>query len=87
MLDDPWVVWPIWLAAWLALGVITFAYLEHHFWGRLTLSRFVHETTKRFPLLTFATGLFLGLLIGGLGVHFWWHWCPDLGLGVGLFKE
>lgn len=24
-----------------------------------------------------------GMLIGGLAVHFLWHWCPELGIGIG----
>jgi hypothetical protein len=45
-----------------------------------TLSRFVFTIGQKFPLSIFMMGLF----VGGLAVHFFWHWCPDVGLGVGF---
>lgn len=43
--------------------------------NKLTLSRYVWNASKAWPLLPFL----LGALVGGLAVHFFWHWCPDLG--------
>lgn len=51
--------------------------------GKKTLSRWVYDINQAWPLFGFALGLFAGLLIGGLSVHFFWHWCPELGLGIG----
>lgn len=40
--------------------------------GGTTFSAFMADTQSRWPLWE----LVWGLLIGGLGVHFWWHWQP-----------
>lgn len=47
--------------------------------NKTTLSRYVVNASKAWPLLPFL----LGMLVGGLGVHFFWPWCPDLGIGSG----
>lgn len=47
--------------------------------NKVTLSRYVVNASKAWPLLPFA----LGLIVGALGVHFFWPWCPDLGIGNG----
>ena len=61
------IYWSIWLFVLLPL---TFAggeaYALHT--GRTTLSRFIWNLSKAFPLFPFLAGL----LTGGLAVHFWW---------------
>lgn len=70
----------IWVG-WILTIIISFAVFETYALktGRTTLSRFTYNCSQSWPLLPFL----LGLIVGGVAVHFWWHWCPDLGLGVG----
>lgn len=44
-----------------------------------TLSRAIWSLGQKWPLSIFLMGMFAG----GLAVHFFWHWCPALGLGTG----
>lgn len=66
----PWVVW------WLCIFV-SFAGLERLGFAKnpkfATLSRFMNMLGK-WPL---SIGLIM-FVLGGLCVHFWWNWCPDL---------
>jgi hypothetical protein len=39
-------------------------------WDGLTLSSYTDILTTKFPLLIFG----LGILVGVLAAHFWWHW-------------
>lgn len=39
-----------------------------------TLSRAIYNLGSKWPLSIFIMGMFAG----GLAVHFFWHWCPDL---------
>ena len=65
------LLWLFWLLVLVAGGfVVLETYALRH--NRLTLSRFTYNITRAFPLAIFL----LGLLAGGLAVHFWWHWCP-----------
>lgn len=66
------MVW-IW-SAWLLALIVTFAVLEGYALarGKLTLSRYTYDISASWPLSIFL----LGLLAGGLAVHFWWHFCP-----------
>lgn len=69
------VIWTVWILAF----VTSFAFLEgyalmHH---TLTLSRYVWDASENWPPLIFL----LGLVVGGLAVHFWWHWAPPGSLG------
>lgn len=63
----------------LVFNIAVFAWLEGYALSRadpeagLTLSRYVWEASREWPLLVFL----LGQLVGGLGVHFWWHWNPE----------
>lgn len=67
-----WAAWTLWLLA--IIG--SFALLEGYaLWrGQLTLSRYTWAISKAWPPLIFV----LGLICGGLAVHFWWSWCPEL---------
>lgn len=77
ILDLPWIV--------LALMAITaFAVFEtmglRHPEHVNTLSRSIYNLGKNWPLSIFLMGMFAG----GLAVHFFWHWCPELmPVGVG----
>lgn len=68
-------IWVLWGAA--AIG--SFAILEKYGFNHQsekfgTLSRFMHRLGS-WPM----TLVIWGICIGGLSVHFWWNWCPDLG--------
>ena len=62
-----WVVWA-------ALVLVAFAWLETRAIrrNRPTLSLTVWWISQRWPPFPFV----VGLVVGGLAVHFWWHWCP-----------
>lgn len=72
--------WPWWLG--IALAAAYFIVFERRgFLGKnVTLSRFVFDLQKSSAFV----GILIGAFIAGLLVHFFWHWCPDGGLGVGL---
>lgn len=64
-------------------AVVFFAYFEWKGWlTSSTLSRWIYTIGKDWPLSIFLMGQFAG----GLAVHFFWHWCPDGGIGTGLLE-
>ena len=65
-----WWSWVIWFVTWM-LG---FAFLEGIALAthQLTLSRFVYNMSTAWPPLIWL----MGVVAGGLAVHFWWHWAP-----------
>jgi len=65
-----------WWLGWIFFVVAMFIVLESYaiIRDRLTLSRFTYNITSAFPPLIFL----MGMLAGGLVVHFWWHWCPNV---------
>jgi hypothetical protein len=65
-------VWALILAGGsiLLLGVEAFSLLT----DRLTLSRFIWETSEAWPLFIYL----MGFVNGGLAVHFFWHWNPKV---------
>lgn len=65
------LIWTLWVAA-ILVSFAIFETLAIKRPGGKTLSRFVWEVSKAWPPLPFV----LGLLVGGLAVHFWWPWCP-----------
>ncbi len=73
------------LAAIAAIGF--FAYFEarafRHPDRQNTLSRWIFNLGQTWPLSIFL----MGFMCGGLAVHFFWHWCPDVGGGVGLLAR
>jgi hypothetical protein len=77
-----WIVWPVGIALWLALGWAAFAWFESRALkhgarkDQITLSMFVYTIGSKFPLSIFLLGLMVGLFWGGLAVHFYFHWCP-----------
>jgi hypothetical protein len=62
-----WVGWILFLAA--SFAAFEGSALTH---GKTTLSRFTWNISRAWPPFPFV----LGLIAGGLAVHFWWHWCP-----------
>jgi len=56
--------------------IVIVALLSYEAWAihteRTTLSRMVWRASLAWPPLPFV----VGLVCGGLAVHFWWHWCP-----------
>jgi hypothetical protein len=72
MMPDRKFPW-LW-TAFLLLFIVGFAVIEA--WalatGGTTLSRYVWELSLGWPLLPFVAGA----VVGGLAVHFWWHWSP-----------
>lgn len=73
----------IWLGG--LIGAIVFfavveAYAFKHPDRVNTLSREIAHIGAVFPLSIW----FMGVFAGGLAVHFFWHFCPDFGVGVGL---
>ena len=65
----PWI-WAAFLIGW----IVMFAVIEGVAlaWGDTTLSRFVWEVSQQWPLVP----VLYGMVLGGLAVHFWWHWSP-----------
>lgn len=59
-----------WLAAFAFFEVRALAHPENK--DRATLSFYVYTIGSKFPLSIFL----LGLVVGALAVHFFWHWCP-----------
>jgi hypothetical protein len=84
-----WLVWPIGITIWVALGWAAFAYFEAKALrhdarnDQITLSMFCYTIGSKFPLSILLAGLFIGLFIGALGVHFLWHWCPSGSISAG----
>jgi lipoprotein signal peptidase len=59
---------------WLAAFALTFTVFETIALTNngLTLSMFTWHASEAWPPLIFIDGI----VIGGLAVHFWWHWSP-----------
>lgn len=76
-----YVTWTLLGAGWLVL----FAFFETRALrhpenaNRVTLSRYMATIGAKFPLSLFM----LGLVVGGLAVHFWWHWGCEISLQGG----
>jgi hypothetical protein len=68
------VTWTLINAAWLvAFAIFEYRALAHpENKDRATLSRYVYTIGSKFPLSIFL----MGLVVGTLATHFWWHWCP-----------
>jgi hypothetical protein len=69
MMDLPWVIGA-------ACMLVFFTFFESYAFNHPTrvnsLSRSMFNLGSKFPLSI----MFFGMLVGGLGVHFYWHWCP-----------
>jgi hypothetical protein len=63
-------IWP----AWLISFVLVFAFFETVALAKngLTLSMFTWHVSEAWPPIIWVCGV----IVGGLTVHFWWHWAP-----------
>ena len=75
-----WIYWP---AALALIALVLFAIPEYIAIKRKTagptFSLFMWTMATKFPLWTFLWGM----LVGGLAVHFLWHWCPPGSISAG----
>lgn len=70
------------------LGAIAFfAYFEWRAFKyptrQNTMSRWIYNMGSNWPLSIFL----MGMLCGGLAVHFFWHWCPAGSVSTGWLIE
>jgi hypothetical protein len=76
--NAPWIIGSV-------AALAFFAYFEaralRHADRQNTLSRWVYDMGRTWPLSIWL----MGMLCGGLAVHFFWHWCPD-GIGTGFLE-
>lgn len=77
-----WIVWPVGIALWVALGWGAFAWFEAHALRhgarkeQITLSFWLYTIGSKFPLSIFLAALLIGLFFGILSTHVLWHYCP-----------
>ena len=62
--------WTLWFLVCIGLFAAGEGYALQY--RKKTLSRFIWDGFVAWPL----TAAVLGMLFGGLLVHFFWHWCP-----------
>lgn len=78
-------IWPALLLSW----ILSFALFETIALMNkgLTLSMFTWQVSEAWPPIIWLCGV----LVGGLAVHFWWHWNPpttgQLGGVAGMLKR
>jgi hypothetical protein len=64
------IIWPALLLSWvLSFAIFETVALTHN---GLTLSMFTWQVSEAWPPIIWLCGV----LVGGLAVHFWWHWNP-----------
>ena len=84
-----WIIWPVGIAVWLALGWIGFGFFEARALrhgarkDEITLSMFLYTIGSKFPLSILVAGMLIGSFFGGLGVHVLWHFCPPGSIPAG----
>jgi len=66
----PWLMAVVFLVAYEVWALAT---------GRRTLSRMIYDANTAWPLLS----TLVGLVVGGLLVHFFWHYCPAGSVSAG----
>lgn len=74
---------------WLAVGWVAFAFFERRGFTNpkyITLSRAVYQLSEQAPLAIAGMYLVVGTFLGGLSVHFLWHWCPVGAISVGALQ-
>ena len=75
-MDTPWIIGTIG-------AILFFAYFEarafKHPDRQNTLSRWIFNLGSNWPLSIWL----MGMLAGGLAVHFFWHWCPAGSISAG----
>lgn len=75
-MNDYWILYAVVLLVMFAIGE---RYAFNHPERQNTLSRAIYDLGSTWPLSIFL----MGLLAGGLAVHFYWHWCPAGSLSLG----
>lgn len=70
-MDIYWIICTLIAIAVFAVGE---GYAFRHPERQNTLSRAIYTIGSKWPLSIWIMGVFAG----GLAVHFFWHWCPDL---------
>lgn len=75
-MNTPWIVGAL-LA--IAFFVVFERYAFNHPGKQNTLSMAIFQLGAHWPLSIFIMGMF----IGALAVHFFWHWCPPGSISVG----
>ena len=79
-MNIPWIIG-------LFFAIAFFAFFEarafKHPDRQNTLSRFIADIGAKWPLSIGICGAFGG----GLMVHFFWHFCPDIHQSIGLFGD
>jgi hypothetical protein len=77
-----WLWWVVWFPLVIgSFGVIE-AYAFRHPDRQFTLSRTMATLGAKFPLSI----ALLGMLFGGLLVHFYWHWGCDISNALGFMQ-
>lgn len=68
------IFWTFWLVAIVIIIAASFGVAEAYAIrnNKPTLSAYIWWLSKAWPPFPFVAGLFTGLLIGGLAMHFWW---------------
>jgi hypothetical protein len=65
------------------LAIIAFiggeSYAAKHRAKQNTLSKWIYDLGQKFPLSIFLMGMF----VGGLATHLFWHWCPAGSVSTG----
>lgn len=68
-MNNPWIIGSI-------VAILFFAFFEWRAFKyadrQNTLSRWIYDMGRTWPLSIWL----MGMLAGGLAVHFFWHWCP-----------
>ena len=70
------MTWHLIWAAWILFCIASFGILEGMALtrqGGVSLSQSMYDATQVWPLLP----VLFGIVMGGLTVHFWWHWIPS----------
>jgi hypothetical protein len=69
-MNTPWIVGSM-------VAIVFFAYFEKRAFdfptSQNTLSRWIYNMGQSWPLSIWL----MGMLAGGLAVHFFWHWDPN----------
>ncbi len=66
-------MWIVWYTVSIGLFALFEEFALKHPDRQWTLSRTMAWVGAKWPLSIFL----LGMLFGGLGVHFYWHFCPE----------
>lgn len=71
----PWIIGALLFTVWFTVFEAIALHNKANPGRIITLSRFVWTIGQHWHLFL----VIWGMVIGGLSVHFFWNWCPDLG--------